>query len=178
MNVVEMKTNQVKAKRTIGEQTIYTQELLKLLRTIPQEETVTYEQMEKAMGLNPRSGHAGYPYLRTAMMVMERDHDVVFENVRTVGIRHMTPEEVALSVTDAYISRKKRLVKKHIRKVNTLNDAYEGLTPTARQKTTLARTLLAFEHEAAKQKHVRAIEADVAEKNRAIGFKDTLALFK
>jgi hypothetical protein len=173
-NVVETD----KGNTTIGEKHIYTQELIKLLKEVPQTETITYETMSAHVGIDVRPNQPGYGYQKSARAYLQREYDIVFEVIKTVGLRHMTHEEVALSAKEGYVTKKRRLVTREKRRINTVANSYDELTPGAKIETTLTRTLLAFDSEASKAKNIRQIEARVVQTNQLIGFKDTLALFQ
>lgn len=162
---------------TIGARHIYTQELVKLLQTVKVGEIVTYEQMEAAIGLQTRPSGEGYSYQRQARSILERDFSIVFDVVETVGLQRLSIEQVAASTASMYVQKKKSIIRKHKQRIGTLDDSFEQLTPEGQMKTTLARTLLAFDAEVVKRKRVNEIESHIGTQNKLIGFQETIGLF-
>jgi hypothetical protein len=165
-------------KKSLGERHIYTQELCKLLNACDVGEVLTYDEMDAKIGLSTRPTGSGYGYQRTARIILERDFNIVFEVVERVGLKRLSNEQVATSTAAMYIHKKKSIIKHHKRRIKTVDDAFETLSPAAKIKTTLARTLLAFDSETVKGRRVNQIEQRVTEKQTLIGFGETVDLFK
>jgi hypothetical protein len=172
-NVINIKEN----RKSIGERHIYTQEIMKLLRETEEGNIVNYSEIEDLIGLNPQAPGPGYRYQKSARDILERDESIVFEPVDTIGLRRMTAREVALSTAGIYLQRKKSIIKRSKRRIETVNDCFGELTPEAQTKTTFARTLIAFDSEMTKAKNVKLIETKVDELKQLVGFKSTIQLF-
>lgn len=172
--VIDIKTE----KKTIGEQHIYTQELIKILQNVQETETITYTDMSASIGVNVSPDGPGYGYQKSARDYLEREYDIVFEVLPTIGLRHMTHEEVALSTGSEYNKKKASLLKRSKRKIKTVANSYDNLSQEAQIKTTLARTIIAFDSEVIKAKNIKQIENRVQETNKLVGFKETLSLFE
>lgn len=174
-NVMMMQRNE--SRKSIGERHIYTHELIKMLSDTNDGDVVTYEQMEKVIGLPTQSPGEGYKYQKSARDILEKESAIVFEVIDTVGLKRLSAEQVALSTAKMYTDRKKQSMKRFKRRISTVDDSYEDLSAEAKVKTTLARTLLAFDNELLKNKSVNRIESEIKEANKVIGFGDTLRLF-
>lgn len=164
--------------KTIGERHIYTQELMKNMKKVPEGGLISYEDLTKIIGIDVRPGGAGYIYQKSARDILERDDNIVFEVVKNVGIKRMTPDEVGKSTASIYINRKKSIARRYKRRIDTVSDKFESLDQEAKIKTTLARTIIAFDSELLKSKNILKIENKVKRSTRLIGFNDTLKLFK
>ena len=175
-NLVTLKQCQTE-KRTIGQRHIYTQELIKALRAVKASDTIEYETLSRIIGIDVRPNHSGYNYQKTARDILEKDESIVFEPVDTVGLRRMLPEEVAKSTGEKYLREKKSSIKRNKRRIETVDDSFESLSPEAQLKTTFTRTILAFDSEVCKRKNMNLIESKVAESKALIGFDSTISLF-
>ena len=164
--------------KTIGERHIYTQELVSLLKNAKNGDIISYASMKEKIGMDVTASGDGYGYQKTARDVLERDEAIVFEVIPKLGLRRMTAEEVALSATSMYVKRKKSIIRRSKRRLQTVNDSFETLSPEAQLKTTLARTIIAFDAEMSKPKKLAKIEEAAKDKNHIIGFKNTIDMFK
>ncbi len=174
-NIIALKQE---SKKTIGQRHIYTQEIMNALRKIKAGERISYSAMSNIIGLETVAGHPGYGYQKTARDILEKEESIVFEVIKKEGLRRMTPEEVAMSALHKYMKEKKSMVRRNMIRIETVSDAYDTLSQDAKTKTTLARTVLAFDRELLKKKNVSLIETKVIENKTLIGFDDTLSLFK
>lgn len=162
---------------TITEKSIYTTQLMAILREVGEDETITYEAMNEAIGLDVRPNKAGYCYQKSARDILERDEAIAFEVEPKIGLKRLTPEQVAQGTGSAYREQKISLLKRSKRRISTVNDHYDGLSPEAKIKVTAHRTILAFDHEIMRAKNIRKIEGKAAEHENLIGFDETLKLF-
>jgi len=162
---------------TIGQRSIYTQELVSLFKEVPVGDVVRYEAMERCIGIGCRPNEPGYGYQASARKIMQQEYNAVFENLRKVGYRRLPHGDVAGSAVGVYTKKKASLLKAARRRLNTVNDAYETLSPEAKMQTTFARTLLAFEAETNKKRRIEQIAASVGASGRLLGFEETLQLF-
>jgi hypothetical protein len=163
--------------KSIGERHIHTQEIAKALREIPEGDTITYEEMTKLIGIDTSPKGSGYQYQYTARDILERDEKIVFECLFKVGLKRLPPEKVALSSSSMYLKRKRSLIRRNKRRIDTVNDVYEDLSAEARFKTDLARTLLSFDAQMTRRKNINKIQANIKDANKAVEFTDTLRLF-
>ena len=174
-NVVALKKED---RKTIGQRHIYTQEIMNALRCLKHGDNIAYESLSSLIGLGTRSNEPGYCYQKTARDILEKDESIVFEVIEKEGLRRMFPEEVAMSTIHKHLKEKKAMVKRNIIRIDTVSDYYDQLSPEAKIKTIIARTVLSFDSEMLKSKNVAMIENKVLENKVLIGFDDTISLFK
>lgn len=165
-------------KRSITERHIYTQELIKVLKTVKEEETISYEKLSETIGMDVRPQMPGYGYQHSAREILEREDNIAFEVVPTEGLRRLTPEQVATGTGSLYLKGKRSLIRRSKRRIRTVDDHYENLSNEAKMRVTAHRTILAFDNELSKPKNVLKIEAKIRESNKLIGFNDTIKLFE
>lgn len=177
MNVIPIEKKESQ-KMTITERHIYTQEIIKVLKTVQEGQTIGYDELSKAIGMNVRPQHEGYGYQHSAREILERDNDIAFDVVPKVGLRRLTPEEVATGTGSTYLNHKKSLIRRSRRRIKTVDDHYENLSNEAKMRVTAHRTILAFDHELSKSKNILKIDNKVREFNKLIGFQDTIKLFE
>ena len=165
-------------KKSITERHIYTQEIIKLLKTVDEGDVIPYESLTSTIGLDVRPQKPGYGYQHSAREILERDNDIVFEVIPKVGLKRLTPEQVAMGSGTVYLKGKKSLIKRSARRISTVTDYYEDLSQEAKFKVTAHRTILAFDNELSKNKNVAQIENKIKSDNKLIGFQDTIKLFE
>ena len=164
--------------QTITERHIYTQELIKVLQTVKAEDTISYDKLTSTIGMNVRPQHEGYAYQHSARRILEREQDIVFEVIQTVGLRRLTPEEVATGTGSVYLKGKKSLIRRSKCRIRTVDDHYDELSPDAQMRVTAHRTILAFDNELSKPKNILKITDRIKEENKLIGFRNTIKLFE
>jgi hypothetical protein len=164
-----------KSMKTINEKSIYTQEIMKVLKAMQPEEEITYDDLSERVGIRVKSGNNGYSYMSTARRVLERNEKIVFGVIAKVGLKRLSHEDVARTTGAIYLSRKRKLINRNITRIDTVADDYHTLSADAKQKVNFTRTILAFDSETTKQKHIKKIEDKAA--HITIGFDSTLALF-
>uniref|UniRef100_A0A6H1ZZJ1 Uncharacterized protein n=1 Tax=viral metagenome TaxID=1070528 RepID=A0A6H1ZZJ1_9ZZZZ len=167
-----------KGKGGITERHIYTQELIKILKTVNEDETITYEKMGAVIGLNVRPQQDGYSYQHSAREILEREENIVFDVIPKIGLKRLTHEKVATGTGGIYIKRKRSLIRRSKRRIRTVDDSYDNLSNDAKMRVTAHRTILAFDNEVTKAKNILKIENKIKESNNLIGFQDTIELFK
>jgi hypothetical protein len=176
MNLVALKTEK-EGRKCISERHIYTQELMKALRSIEEEQTISYEDLSATIGLDVRPEGAGYPYQHSARAILEREDNIAFEVVVKEGLRRLTPEQVANGTGSIYQKKKRSLIHRSKRRIRTIDDKYDELSSDAKMNVTAHRTILAFDYQLSKPKNLRMIEGKVKETNKLLGFQDTISLF-
>jgi hypothetical protein len=165
-------------QKTYREKNIYTQELIRVLKEVEEDNIIPYQKLSFLVGINIRPNHEGYRYLHSARHILERDHDVAFKTITGKGLKRMTPEQVANETGHEYILKKKSLIRHSKRRIKTIDDSYEKLSNDAKIKATLHRTMLAFDNEFSKSKNILKIENHVQKNNMLIGFDETIKLFE
>lgn len=165
-------------KRCITERHIYTQEIIKVLMGVNDDEVIPYEKLSDTIGMDVRPNMPGYGYQHSAREILERDEDISFDVIPTVGLKRVPYENVAIGTGSVYLKRKKSLHSRIRRRIGTVDDHYDALSDAAKLKTTTLRTMLAFDSEMLKPKNVRKIENKVQEVNKLVGFQDTIRLFE
>ena len=176
MEMIPIKKEQ--KKRTITEQNIYTQELIEVLKIIKKEQTISYNELSKTIGIDIRPGYAGYGYQYSARKILEREDNIVFEAVAKVGLRRLTSEEIATGTGSVYLRKKRSLIKRSKSRIRTIDDHYDDLSNEAKMQVTAHRTILAFDNELSKLKNILKIKNKIEKDNKLIGFKDTIKLFE
>jgi hypothetical protein len=161
----------------ITERSIYTQQLLTLLKKVEEGEIITYEEMDKEIGIGTRPNEEGYCYQKSARDTLERDSNIVFEVVPKVGIKRLSAEQIAKGTGPLYIRKKKSLIKRSKRRIQAINDVYDDLSSEAKNEVNIHRTILAFESEVLKPKNMLKLGDHVTNSKKLVGFADTLRLF-
>ena len=104
-------------------------------------ETVEYDAMSKAIGRDVRSSAAGV--LRTAMRRALRDHGIVVEAVRNVGLRRVVGNEL-ISAQRCGVDRIRREARRRVEKLSKL-DVGSLSNPEKVSATAMASMFGAFE---------------------------------
>ena len=177
MNVIPI-LKEVPEKKCITERHIYTQELMNALKSVLENEIITYETMENIIGMGCRPDEAGYGYQYSARIILERENSIAFEVVPTVGLKRLTAEQVANGTGSIYLKSKRSMIRRSKRRISTVNDQYDNLSDGAKFRVTAHRTILAFDSELSKAKNILKIENKVKQDNKLIGFNDTIKLFE
>uniref|UniRef100_A0A6H1ZMZ4 Uncharacterized protein n=1 Tax=viral metagenome TaxID=1070528 RepID=A0A6H1ZMZ4_9ZZZZ len=177
MNVITI-PKEISKKKCITERHIYTQELIKVLKTVNEEETISYEKLGAVIGMDIRPQSEGYCYQYSAREILERDDNIVFEVIPKVGFKRLTPEQIATGTGSIYLKSKKSLIKRSKRRIHTIDDQYDNLSAAAKMRVTAHRTILAFDNELSKPKNILKIENKVKDTNKLIGFQETIKLFE
>jgi len=170
----DMKGN---GKKTIGERSIYTQQLIKLMEKIQEGEVLKYQAMSDLIGMNTQAGNQGYSYQKSARDYLE-SQGIVFEVLENVGIKRMTAAEVGNSTGNIYLNQKKTAIKRARRKLIIVDDNYESLPIETRNSVDFARTILAFDGEMTKKSIINQIALKITEAQKMIGFTDTIKIFQ
>lgn len=173
MELVKEKTH-----KTIGERSIYTTQLLSLLRKCEIGQTVTYDEMDNVIGMKTQAQYDGYPYQKKARDILERDDNIVFEVITKIGLKRLAPKDVGKSSLRIYLNQKKSILKKNKRRLKTIDDEYENLSLDVRTAIDLTRTILAYDAVTIKPKKIELIEQAVSLNQKMLGFSDTLKLFE
>lgn len=176
MNLVALK-NENEGRKCISERHIYTQELMKALRNVKEEQMISYEDMSQTIGLDVRPEGAGYSYQHSAREILECEDNIAFAVVVKEGLRRLTPEQVANGTGSIYQKKKRSLIHRSKRRIRTIDDKYDELSSDAKMNVTAHRTILAFDYQLSKPKNIRMIESRVRESNKLLGFQDTIRLF-
>lgn len=145
------------ANKAIGEQKIETQRIVKLLSALSDGETLTYAEIDRAVGCDVRAVCAHL--IRSARKVVERDQMVIIDTVKGVGLKRLVPGQ-AIGVIKATRQRVQKAAKRGF--VRSAHIAYESLTKEEQQKLNAERTVLAFTSEVGKTKTVEALESKTA----------------
>jgi len=164
-------------KKTIGERSIYTQQLIKLMEKIQEGEVLKYQAMSDLIGMNTQAGNQGYSYQKSARDYLE-SQGIVFEVLENVGIKRMTAAEVGNSTGNIYLNQKKTAIKRARRKLIIVDDNYESLPIETRNSVDFARTILAFDGEMTKKSIINQIALKITEAQKMIGFTDTIKIFQ
>lgn len=156
---------------------IYTQEIMRILRAMEPGQIIEYSALNKVVGIDTRAPSRGYGYQKTARDILERDEGMVFQAIDAVGLRRMTPEEVALTTGTKHLNQRRALTKRNLRRIGTVDEHFDALTPEAQEKATFARTILIFDREMGMRKNIAKIEKRVREAKKLIEFDSTISLF-
>lgn len=165
-----------KKKKTIGQTSFYTHEIVKYLQRVEEGSIAQYDEIGQSIGMNVRPNKLGYGYLQSAFKILERDHNIIYENIPKVGYKRLTVEEVAQTGLTLYTKRKKANIQRHKRRINTVSDNYEDLSDQDKMKVTATRTILAFDEQTTKRASL--VEDKVQDTRKMIGFNDTIKLFE
>lgn len=164
-------------KKTIGERSIYSQSLVDLCKHTSPGDVITYEQMEQAIGMECRAHTPGYGYWRTAQRVLQREHNIVMDNLENVGYKHRFKDEVAVESVGMYGKKIKRFNQRMKHRLDTLADGWDALEPRAKVHAVMTKTLLAFTDHTLKARNVERLEGP-AGSGKPLGFNQTIDLFK
>ena len=163
------------SKRTVGERSIWTQQLVDEMSKVEEEAIFTYEDAHRVIGMPARPNSDGYQYLNSAIHILQGELKIQFENIKTVGYRRMTPEEVGKSSFDLLRKKVKSTVKKSKRRTATAIPHFDELSPMARQNLAMAQTMAAFYEYSTRSRQVKKLESNVSD--RTLGLEETLKMF-
>lgn len=165
------------SKKTIGERSIYTQSLVNLVKDTKPGDIVTFEKLGEEIGMGCRPHEVGYSYWHTAKKILEKEHNIVMDNVKTIGYKHREKAEVGQESTSLYKDRIKSVNRRLKRRLDTLAEEWDNLPDKARVGAVMTRTLVAFTDHALKARNVAKLEAPAAG-GKALGFGQTIELFE
>jgi len=171
------KSEVVKMGKSIGERSIYTQGVVDLFKNTRAGEIVKYEDISRTIGMECRPGSEGYGYVYSALRIMQKEFDIVLDNVRRVGYKHRDKNEVGEESMEVYKVKIRAINRKTQKRLNTLIDSWDKLSEKARTKAIMTRTLLAFNNHILKPKNIHKLEAS-AGNGGPLGFRQTIELFK
>jgi hypothetical protein len=163
-------------RNSISETKIETQALTRLLLTAEVGQTIAYEQLNAACGMNTQDDARGY--LATARKNAEAELHCVFDTVFNVGLKRLEPAEyhgVGTKVRNG-LRRKARRTFRRLTRIT--NAEYESLPAESRNALDAERTMLAFVSRASGNAARKKIEGVVQDQRQAIPFAKTLELFK
>lgn len=164
-------------KKTIGERSIYTQNLIDRIKESEPGDIITYEEFENIIGMECRPNTGGYNYLYSAIRISQTEFGINMDNVATVGYKHSLKETVAEESVKRYRDLNKSINKRMKKRLRTLADGWEALPEKARVKATMARTLIAFSDHVLRPKNIEKLSDPCAD-GKALGFKKTIDLFE
>jgi len=167
----------VRLKKTIGERSIYTQNIVDRFKNTKAGEIVSYDELCQVIGMECRPNSIGYNYVYTAIGIVQKEYGINMDNVRNVGYKHRDKNEVGQESMGRYKDMLKSVNKRTQRRLNTLDENWEGLSEEAKTNAVMAKTLVAFNEHILKPKNIEKIKAPAAS-GRVIGFKQTMELFE
>lgn len=139
------------------------------------DETITYDELTKLIGINVRTG--GYRYVKAAREKALREKQMVFEVVSKVGIRRLSASDVVDHV-EGYSSRIRKASRKAFVKLTSINDQYKTLS----REKQLRHNLLASVHGAiahmTTEKTLKRVEAGLKDSSEALPVQKTLEAFR
>lgn len=159
--------------RSIPNVAIETRTLVDLIKAKPPGTTVTYADMEAAIGRSVRPGKIGYSYLLSAKRILRRDHGVVIDAERKVGVRVCTDAE-KIAVSDRYVKRSRSAVKTSSKTLEAVD--YERLSPAEKRGFLARQSRVAVIDLFTKPSAVQRIEERVS--TQALPSAETLELFR
>lgn len=159
-------------RQTIGEMKLETQQLLKLLLSLSDDETLTYDRIRSEIGIDVQNGHRGC--LRTAIKNAERQTNRLFGTVVKIGVKRLLPGHSCGELTKS---------REHIRRTarrafsRSANVEFDKLTKDERAQLNLERTALHFVAESSTDKTMKKLETAVSLSGDALTFQKTLEHF-
>jgi len=94
-----------------------------LLRKLPRGETLTYDEIERNLGIDPRPQQPGYYYVKVARDRFAKEGIGTFHPVDARGIKHLSDEEVMYLAIPRRLKKARRQARflKHEAKTVNLN---------------------------------------------------------
>ena len=158
--------------KTIGEMKLETQQILKLLLKLGDDEILTYEEIQSKVGVDVQDGQRGL--LATAIKNAEKETNRLFGTVRTVGVKRLPPGHSSGELTKAR-ERARHIARRAFGRSRHVD--FTKLTPDERNTLNMERTVLHFVAESASDKAVRRLTAAVDSAGDALTFAKTLEHF-
>lgn len=158
---------------TIGEMKLETQQILKLLLSLKDDEILTYDRIRSDVGVDVQNGHRGL--LTTAIKNAERETNRLFDTVFKIGIKRLVPGN-SVGVLSKARDRSRHIARRAFKRSASVE--FEKLTPAERLQLNLERTALAFVAEASTDKSVKRLQSAVETSGDAMTFQKTLEHFK
>lgn len=134
-----------------------TENIIKFLRTVSDDRTVTYEELITTGGFGPKDKESRVKAcIRSACKTILREDAIVFAPVNGIGIKRATPLEVAQMGEDA-VGRTRRASNRTMRKLATIDPA--SLPPEDRIKYFAASSQLgAIGHLTGRSAHNKLVQ--------------------
>lgn len=158
--------------KSAGELALATQQLIKRLLAMSDDEVLTYATIRDELGVDVQDDAQGY--LRTARKHAEKAATRIFATIRGVGIKRLLPGASGGEFTDAR-KRVSRAARRAFRR--SANVDFAQLTPEQRTQLNLERTLLNFAAEGTSAKAERRLAGVVTLKEDPLSDKRVLELF-
>lgn len=117
----------------IGQRSPITIFLVQLFRDAPEASIVSFAQISDAAQL-PK--HQCYPYIQSALRIVESEYGRVFANIRNVGYEHLPDGKVSKYANTKHVQKLKNNAKQFRRKLETVDTA--KLNPGERVEYTMA----------------------------------------
>jgi hypothetical protein len=165
-------------KNTIGERSIYTQNIVDRFVESKVGEIVTYEELSRVIGMNVRPGKQGYSYLSSAIKIVERENSIVMDNVQKVGYKHQEDETVAESSMSLLRKNSKSVSRRMKNRLATLSEEWDSLSHEAKTKAVATSTLIAMNEHTLKAKNIARLTKGVSGDLKVLGFDKTIELFE
>ncbi len=163
-----------KRLKGIAEISVDTLKLIERLQRIGVGEIITYETIADTIdGRDVRNGAQGN--LRTALKVLQRDHRMVFECVRTVGYKRLSDVDV-VSTTRAVLDRSRRSARRGFQRLTVVE--FDGLPDEVKTQHQTYASALSMLHQVTKPSSIRKIEKRVQQSHETLSLAATLDAFK
>lgn len=162
-------------QRTIGEISIFSQQLIGILIEVETGVVVTYPELSEVIGVDVTSTK-GRGYLETARKRLCKDHNIVFDTVRSVGIKRLSDEEIAKTTGESYIKSVRSKSRKTYDKINSAD--YHNLSKESKINYNSTMTVLALLNHVTNKKSLKRIEDKVQQTYKEIDQKEALRLLR
>jgi hypothetical protein len=156
--------------RSSYSQSLETQQLVKVLADKAHDPLFTYEEIEKASGVDPRKSQAA---LASARRIVLRDHGIVFVTVRKVGIKRATDSEI-VDGSSSDLSRIRNTSRRALKKLGAVANFAE-LPADKQREFNVKSSTFAVLHHATTATAQRKLEAAVTKKTETLPVAETLA---
>ncbi len=158
--------------QTIAEQSVDTRLLVSLLSKAAMGQEFTYEELGKQLG---RKVMGAEPSLQSARRIVLRDFDMVFDVIRSHGIKRLNDSEIVAG-GDKMRSRIRRQARKAIGKISKARDEHLSKDEIVQRNATvsMAGALMHMATRSGMQKLETAVRVNMAE----LPVGKTLELFK
>lgn len=138
-------------------------------------ETVTYQELETLIGMNPQT--EGYHFVASARKKALNEKGIVFDAVENQGIKRITDAEI-IGTTGKVIDHVRRVSRKGFRRITAVAD-FSGLKNDEKIRHNALASFFGVLHHMSSHKTVKKIEGKVQSQTaEALPLNKTLEMFQ
>lgn len=149
--------------------------LVEKLSSVKEGETVSYDDLDKAIGRDVRNG--AYCLLLSARRIVRRDSGIVFETIRNVGLKRSDNAGIVNNIISTTPRKIRSLIGQQAKNLACVNG--ENLEEPIRIKRDMSLAFLGMVDLMTKPSKLEKLEAKIAESpQHKLPTNEMLALFK